>query len=78
MGATGFYGMTSGCEIGILFTLYALSVAFFMPTIAISYSVAFNALSTNGYDTVKAFPPIRIWGHLYDGDSGFARLPDHK
>ena len=64
MGATGLYGMTSGCEIGILFTLYALSVAFFMPTIALSYSVAFNALSTNGYDTVKAFPPIRIWGTI--------------
>lgn len=64
MGATGFYGMTSGCEIGVLFTLYALSVAFFMPTIALSYSVAFNALSTNGYDTVKAFPPIRIWGTI--------------
>ena len=64
MGATGFYGMTLGCEIGVLFTLYALSVAFFMPTIALSYSVAFNALSTNGYDTVKAFPPIRIWGTI--------------
>ena len=64
MGATGLYGMTSGCEIGILFTLYALSVAFFMPTIALCYSVAFNALSTNGYDTVKAFPPIRIWGTI--------------
>ena len=64
MGATGFYGMISGCEIGILFTLYALSVAFFMPTIALCYSVAFNALSTNGYDTVKAFPPIRIWGTI--------------
>ena len=64
MGAAGFYGMTSGCEIGVLFTLYALSVAFFMPTIALSYSVAFNALSTNGYDTVKAFPPIRIWGTI--------------
>ena len=64
MGATGFYGMKSGCEIGGLFTLYALSVAFFMPTIALCYSVAFNALSTNGYDTVKAFPPIRIWGTI--------------
>jgi nucleoside transporter len=64
MGATGFYGMTSVCEIGVLFTLYALSVAFFMPTIALCYSVAFNALSTNGYDTVKAFPPIRIWGTI--------------
>ena len=64
MGATGFYGLTSGCEIGGLFTLYALSVAFFMPTIALSYSVAFNALATNGYDTVKAFPSIRIFGTI--------------
>ena len=47
---------------GTLFTLYTLSVAFFMPTIALSYSVAYAALEKAGYDTVKAFPPIRVWG----------------
>ena len=56
--------MTAGSEVsfGILFGLYALSVAFYMPTIALSNSVAFNILEQNGYDTVKDFPPIRVFG----------------
>ena len=45
-----------------LFTLYTLSVAFFMPTIALSNSVAYSALDQAGLDTVKAFPPIRVFG----------------
>jgi nucleoside transporter len=49
-------------DFATLFTLYTLSVAFFMPTIALSYSVAYSALEKAGYDTVKAFPPIRVWG----------------
>ena len=64
MGTAGFYGLTSGCNIGVLFTLYALSVAFYMPTLALCNSVAFNALTTGGYDTVKAFPPIRVFGTI--------------
>ena len=60
----GFYGMTAGAEVsfGLLFGLYALSVAFYMPTIALSNAVAFNILEQNGYDTVKDFPPIRVFG----------------
>lgn len=60
----GLYGMTAGTEVsfGILFGMYALSVAFYMPTIALSNSVAFNILEQNGYDTVKDFPPIRVFG----------------
>ena len=49
---------------GTLFTLYAASVAFFMPTIALANSVAYSALEGAGLDTVKAFPPIRIWGTI--------------
>jgi len=45
-----------------LFTLYTASVAFFMPTIALTNSVAFNALVKAGMDTVKDFPPIRVFG----------------
>ena len=45
-----------------LFALYSLSVAFFMPTIALDYSVCYSALEGAGYDSVKAFPPIRVWG----------------
>ena len=60
----GLYGMTAGADVsfGILFSLYAIGAAFYMPTIALSNSVAFNILEKNGYDTVKDFPPIRVFG----------------
>lgn len=60
----GYYGYTSGAEaqFSILFPLYALSVAFFMPTIALSNSVAYSVLGSAGLDTVKHFPPIRVFG----------------
>ena len=41
---------------------YTLSVAFYMPTIALTNTVAFDILKKNGYDTVKDFPPIRVLG----------------
>ena len=47
-----------------LFTLYTLSVAFYMPTLALSNSVAFTGLTRNGLDTIKDFPPIRIFGTI--------------
>lgn len=64
MGAAGYYGLTAGAAVdfSILFPLYALSVAFFMPTIALSNSVAYYALNKKGLDTVKHFPPIRVFG----------------
>lgn len=43
-------------------TLYTLSVAFYMPTIALSNTVAFSTLKRGGYDTVRDFPPIRVFG----------------
>lgn len=43
-------------------TLYTLSVAFYMPTIALSNTVAFSSLKHAGYDTIKDFPPIRVLG----------------
>ncbi len=51
-------------QFGGIFSLYAISVAFYMPTIALSNSVAFKALVKNGYDTVKDFPPIRVFGTI--------------
>ena len=64
MAAAGVYGLNAGdaVQFGPLFTLYALSVAFYMPTIALTNSVAFNALVKAGMDTVKDFPPIRVFG----------------
>ncbi len=46
----------------LFITLYTISVAFFMPTIALANTTAFTILKNNGYDTVKDFPPIRVLG----------------
>ncbi len=60
------YGMTSeaNSEFSVLFTLYSVSVGFYMPTLALSNSVAYNALTKAGMDTVKDFPPIRVFGTI--------------
>jgi len=49
-------------EYAPLYTFVLLSVMFYMPTIALSNSVAYTSLSSKGYDTVRTFPPIRVWG----------------
>lgn len=63
---TALYGMSSvtDTEFPILFALYSFSVAFYMPTLALSNSVAYNALTKAGLDTVKDFPPIRVFGTI--------------
>jgi nucleoside transporter len=43
-------------------TIYTLSVAFYMPTLALSNTTAFTILKDAGMDTVKDFPPIRVFG----------------
>jgi len=64
--AAGSYAMTAGSNVQfpVLFTFYSLSVAFYMPTIALSNSVAYNVLVRYNYDTIKAFPPIRTFGTI--------------
>lgn len=65
MAATGYYALTTAqVEFSTLFTLYSLSVAFYMPTLGLSNSVAYTGLGSAGLDTVKHFPPIRIWGTI--------------
>ena len=60
-GAAYYGSQTHICFIS-LFTCYTLSVAFYMPTLALSNSVAYTALRQQGLDTVKVFPPIRVFG----------------
>ena len=63
MTAATFYCMNAETiAFGPLFGLYFVGAAFYMPTIALSNSVAYNILEANGYDTVKTFPPIRVFG----------------
>ncbi len=64
LGLAGYYGLQSGAgvEFTPLFVLYSISVAFYMPTIALSNSTAYAILVESGYNTIKDFPPIRTIG----------------
>ncbi len=61
-----YMGMQAGggeiANKAMFIALYTMSVAFYMPTIALSNTVAFTLLKQNGLDTVKDFPPIRVLG----------------
>ena len=82
--AAGIYGLHAGDNVSFapLFALYTMSVAFFMPTIGLSNSVAYTALSKAGLDTVKHFPPVRVFGTvgficamLFVNFTGFQNTP---
>ena len=66
MAGGGYYAMTMGghVEFAPLFAFYSVSVAFYMPTLALSNSVAYTALDKAGLETIKAFPPIRTFGTI--------------
>lgn len=62
-----YMGMTAGYgnEISnkpLFIAVYALSVAFYMPTLALANTTAFTILKSHGGDTVSDFPPIRSCG----------------
>ncbi|MGV3630555.1 MAG: nucleoside permease [Bacteroidota bacterium] len=44
------------------FWVIFLAMIFYMPTIALSNSIAYNVLKSNNFDVIKVFPPIRVWG----------------
>ena len=46
------------------FWIILLAMVFYMPTIALSNSISYNALKNNMLDVIKDFPPIRVWGTI--------------
>ena len=46
------------------FWIMLVAMSFYMPTIALNYSITYNALKTNNFDVVRDFPPIRVWGTI--------------
>ncbi len=45
-----------------LYYVVFLAMIFYMPTISLSNSLSYTLLHREGYDVVKVFPPIRVWG----------------
>lgn len=44
------------------FTVILAAMCCYMPTLALSNSIAYSSLTDSKYDLIKAFPPIRVWG----------------
>lgn len=40
------------------------AMLFYMPTISLSNSLSYAILKREGFDVVKVFPPIRVWGTI--------------
>src|SRR5829696_4327199 len=48
----------------ILYYVILGAMICYMPTISLSNSIAYTILKREGYDVVKVFPPIRVWGTI--------------
>ncbi len=46
----------------LMFWVMLLNMIFYMPTIALSITVAYTALKNKGSNVVVDYPPIRVWG----------------
>ena len=76
MNAERVYGLCHIVGAGLLFwastvhdfkTLYVimlLNAMVYMPTIALNNTVSYDILEQKGFDVVKDFPPIRVWGTI--------------
>lgn len=81
MVAAGWYGYVDGeaVNFGTLFTFYSLSVAFYMPTLALTNSVAYTALDkskTGPCHRFSSHPYFRNdWFHLLHVADGYLGIP---
>lgn len=60
-GLSLFY-ITQVHDADTLYYVVFLAMIFYMPTISLSNSLSYTLLHREGYDVVKVFPPIRVWG----------------
>ena len=64
LGAVCLFMASTATSFGQLYLYMFLNALFFMPTIGLSYSVCYSIMAKNQMDTVKDFPPIRMWGTI--------------
>jgi NHS family xanthosine MFS transporter len=64
LGAVLLFWASTITNPGIFFYVMLLNSMFYMPTIALNSTVSYVVLKQKGYDVVKDFPPIRVWGTI--------------
>lgn len=62
IGAGALVAATRVTDFQTFYSLMLVNSLFYMPTLALSNSVCYNVLTRKGFEVVKAFPPIRVWG----------------
>lgn len=48
----------------LMYWIMLFNAMAYMPTIALNNAVSYSVLGQKGFDVVKAFPPIRVWGTI--------------
>jgi len=51
-------------DAGTLYYVILGAMLCYMPTISLSNSIAYTILKRQGFDVVRVFPPIRVWGTI--------------
>jgi len=62
LGACFLFMASRATDFNQLYLCMFLNAIVFMPTIGLSYSVCYSVMAKNNMDSVKDFPPIRVWG----------------
>ena len=61
--AASLFFLTTVDDPNMFFWVMLVAMCFYMPTIALNNSISYSLLkSSNSFDVVKDFPPIRVWG----------------
>ncbi len=48
----------------MMYWIMLLNMMVYMPTLALTNTISYNALTKARLDVVKDFPPIRVWGTI--------------
>lgn len=48
----------------LMFWIMLVNMVFYMPTIALSITVAYSAMKGRNLDIIKEYPPVRVWGTI--------------
>lgn len=64
LGAASLVWASAVTDPHTFFFVMLLNSMFYMPTIALNNTVSYVVLEQKGFDIVKTFPPIRVWGTI--------------
>ena len=64
VGACALYWASTVQSYDMMYWIMLLNMMVYMPTLALTNTISYNALTKARLDVVKDFPPIRVWGTI--------------